>query len=123
MYRWNENIYKEFLQKLLKTFNIDSIYGKKARCIIIRRNESILQASRLPFFLNAVGRQETANKLAKMIRARKKQRRKPIPEPVIDRMIVLKKDGMSNGAIIEQIFDEFQISLSRGRVENWAKTL
>jgi hypothetical protein len=38
-------------------------------------------------------------------------------------MIQLKKKGTSNGAIIEQIFDEFQILLSRGRLKNWAKAL
>ncbi|GEM_PF-5989907 len=45
------------------------------------------------------------------------------PEPVNERMIQLKKKGTSNGAIIEHIFDEFQISLSRGRLKNWPKAL
>ena len=58
-----------------------------------------------------------------MICTRKRQRNIPIPEPVNERMIQLKKKGISSGAIIDQIFDEFQISLSKGRVQNWAKAL
>jgi hypothetical protein len=114
---------KVFLQKLLNSFNINSFYSQTGRSVIIRRNESILQASSLPFFLHAVGRQEMANKLTEMIQIRKVQRRIPISKTVNKRMIQLKKEGMSNGAIIEQIFDEFRISLSRARVENWAKAL
>jgi hypothetical protein len=117
------SINRNFLQELLKSFNIDSIYDKTGRSLFIVRNKSILQAASLPFFLHAVGRQENANKLAAMICTRKRQRNIPIPEPVNERMIQLKKKGISNGAIIEQIFDEFQISLSKGRVQNWAKAL
>jgi hypothetical protein len=51
-----------------------------------------------------------------MIRARRKRFRKPPPESVIIRMVQLRKNGLSIGVIIERLFDEFHISLSRSGV-------
>jgi len=112
------SVNREFLQKLLKPLQIDSTYYKTRRSVTICRNASIIKASSLPFFLHAVGRQENAEKLAEMIQVRKMQRRKSLPEPVIERMMQLKNRGSSRGTIIEKIFDEFHISLSRGRVDH-----
>jgi hypothetical protein len=67
------SINRDFLQKLLKSFNIDSIYDKKGRSLVVVRNESILQAASLPFFLHAVGRQKNADKIEAMICTRRRQ--------------------------------------------------
>lgn len=93
----------QFFKELLKTFEIEASSTDKKT--IIRRQESIIRAAELPFFLFAEIRQKNANKLALMIKARRKQKRRSVPYKVANQMKILRDQGESFGKIAEIIFD------------------
>jgi hypothetical protein len=73
-------------------------------------------AVELPFFLNAIERQEKANKIAKMVQNRTRNSRDPVPYQVGVNIWKLHEKGFSNGEIAEIIFDKFEICYHPKRI-------
>ena len=94
-----------FLRKLLQTFDIGST--KDEHRIKIKRQICVLRAAKLPFFLHATDRQMNADKLAEMIRVRREENPRFIPQEVIAEVHQLNRQRLSKGKIAELIFDKF----------------
>ncbi|MFX1342372.1 MAG: hypothetical protein ACFFAL_06695 [Promethearchaeota archaeon] len=107
-------INSQFFRELLKTFEIEASSTDKKT--IIRKQESIIRAVELPFFLFAEIRQKNANKLALMIQARRKQKRRSVPYQVANQMKILRDQGESFGKIAEIIFDHHGLSYTVDKV-------
>lgn len=98
-----------FLKDLLSTFNIDATDdGLRVR---IRSQVGIVRAAELPFFRHAADRQTDAEKLADMMRTRQQQVSGILSREIVDVMAKLRDKGLSYGAIAEEIYDQFSISL------------
>ncbi len=102
------------VKELLRSLGIISIDDGKR--IKIKRQRSVLRAVKLPYFLHANERQKTAEKLAKMIQARRETNPEFIPQNVINEVQRLDAHGLSKGIIAEQVFDKFGISYDRRRI-------
>jgi hypothetical protein len=103
-----------FVRKLLQTFAIGS--AKDEHRIKIIRQQCIVQAAKLPFFLHATERQKNAEKIAEMMRVRKEENPKFIPKEVIIEVHRLNRLGLSKGEIAERIFDKFRVSYDKRRI-------
>jgi hypothetical protein len=75
-----------------------------------------LRAAKLPFFLHATDRQNNADKLAEMIRVRREENPRYIPQNVIAEVHQLNQERVSKGKIAELIFDKFRVSYDRRRI-------
>lgn len=104
-----------FVRQLLQTFKIGS--SKDSQRIKITRQECIMLAAKLPFFLHATERQRNADKLAEMMRIRREENPRFIPKEVIAEVHRLKRQGLSNGTIAEQVFDKFRVSYDKRRID------
>jgi hypothetical protein len=100
--------------RLLESFGVRSrdAQGK----VQVESIESIKRAAKLPFFLHATGRQSNAEKIAKMLEARKETSRRPIPEEVVQRMVELRRLGKSYGETAEIIYEEYNRSYSKSSI-------
>ena len=107
-----------FLIRLLNTFDIESSPRSDRKQVVIRKADSIIQAARLPFFLHATSRQLNAEKIAKMLRKRRHQKRGLFPEDVVIEILTLKRKRMSFGEIAEKVFDKYGFSLSRSSIDH-----
>ncbi len=97
------------VKKILKGLDIDSkAYPDK---LLIKRNQSIIKATNLPFFLHATERQNNAEKIVKMIKVRKKTGN-TFDALVQQKIKKWSKNGLSSGAISERFFDETGKSFS-----------
>lgn len=105
-----------FVQNLLKTFNVESSFLTEGRGVRIDKVESIIRATKLPFFLHATGRQNTAETMVEMIVARRLHMHTPISEEIMEYMMKQHQDGISYGEIAVQIFEELGVSYSKERV-------
>jgi hypothetical protein len=103
-----------FLRKFLQTFDIGSTQDEHR--IKIKRQICVLHAAKLPFFLHATDRQMNADKLAEMIRVRREENPRFIPQEVIAEVHQLNRQGLSKGRIAELIFDKFRVSYDRRRI-------
>jgi hypothetical protein len=103
-----------FIKELLKSLGIHST--EDGRRIRIKRQKSVLLAVKLPYFLHAAERQKSAEKLAKMIRARRETNPEFIPQRVINEVHRLDTKGLSKGIIAELIFDKFGFSYDKRRI-------
>ncbi|MFX1577399.1 MAG: hypothetical protein ACFFCF_09495 [Promethearchaeota archaeon] len=100
----------DFTVNLLAAFGINSRYYKESFKVAIEEQESIKRACRLPSFQFAVGRQSKAEKLLGVLEARSDSRRKPVSKEIIQKIIELREQGLSYGAIAERIYDENHLS-------------
>ena len=103
-----------FFKRLLKTLGIEA--RSTERKTIINKQENIIRAAKLPFFLYAETRQKNANKLASMMQTRIKQKRGPVPQEVALQMNILREQGESFGKIAETIFDHHNLSYTVDKV-------
>jgi hypothetical protein len=104
----------DFYKQLLQTFDIDSRDDKMR--VKISRQESIIRAAQIPFFLHASERQKAAEKLEEMMQVRRNENPVFIPQDVINAVFDLYSKGHSTGAIAEIIFDNFRVSYDRRRI-------
>jgi len=77
--------------------------------VVIRQQNSIIFAVKLPFFLHAIGRQKNAEKLAKMVANRRLRAGEPVHWKAELFAKLLSKQGKSPGGITEIIFDEINL--------------
>jgi hypothetical protein len=104
---------QHLLQEFLNTFNIDLAIDKDR--IRIKRH-CFEQATNLPFFRHAIGRQESAEKLVEMTKAYLETRYKPVPNEIESEICALRKDGKSCGEITELIYDKYGLSYNHGKI-------
>ncbi|MFX1473874.1 MAG: LAGLIDADG family homing endonuclease [Promethearchaeota archaeon] len=100
----------DFIQELLQTFAIESRFTIHGRNVEIKKVASIIRSTELPFFLHATGRQANAEKIAKMLRIRKTQKRRPISSTTIEHIMSLHKEGNTPGRIAEILYDQYGLS-------------
>ena len=114
---------RNFVKRLLNTLNVESNFLTKGRGLIIYKVENIIRATKLPFFLHATGRQDTAVKMVDMINARRVHMHTPISEEIMGYMLKQHQKGFSYGEVAVQIFEKFRISYSSDRVRMNIKKL
>jgi hypothetical protein len=111
---------REFIKELLKAFSIDSnINGPN---VVIVKRDSINHSAELPFFLHATGRQERAEKIVRMLQARRLHAGKVIPQEVQLQIIKLAKQGKSTGEVVEAIFDRYNLCFAPKTVRKIIKS-
>ena len=94
----------KFMVKFLDSLGVNSRILLNR--IVIEQQHSVIFAAELPFFLHAKGRQDKANKLAKMVTVRAFHAREPIHWKAEYYTKKLSKQGKSPGEIVEFIFDK-----------------
>ena len=105
---------QEFVQKLLKTFNIKSrISGPK---VVIEVKESLMRAAKLCIFRHSKGRVEKSFKLLGMLQTSKYLHKHPDYKEVINRVFELNDQDYKAGQISVRIFDEFHVGIAPRRV-------
>ncbi len=102
------------IQDLLASFQIESTVDRKR--VRFRRQKCIIIAAELPLFRFATSRKENSEKLAEMMKARKKKKERFIPEEISKLILELHNRKKSSGYIAEYIFNHFGISYDRSSI-------